>query len=450
MSTQIIYKSILFLSLTIFTTFINLYAGEYPKTLTAYLGTTPVLDGYISEGEYSDAESLTGTAGWFCGTTGIASEDSLDLSARIWYKHDGDYLYFAFDVSDNVIYGFDTERWLPHANENANSLIRGEGWPYFGDGIEFFMNPSYTWDDKKKSIGDGTIWQTIVSTHKSYAGGLEYGGLIQGIPYTEYAWTNYENWYANEHMKAAVRIKTEEEGSGYVVEWRISPNPCMQKEANTFVDLSKENKVGINLEFQDLDNLEDGLGSGNTSEFRHVDYLAELPGLRKNLAKSFATLVLKPEKMNPDNLSPAISENYESSLALPASHSLVLGTGNAIDVQSGDCGNNNLVINKVSPTEAAEAIVSFLWNDKTVYSSFDLTPEQTSSDLHFDLLSDGESLVKIGFENDSIRYYQNGNSTAWKIYEANSKYRIQIVADIQNKKYKSIGHFHSWQIIQIF
>ncbi len=299
MSTRIVYRPTLLLAIAILSSFIHINAGEYPKTLTAYLGSTPILDGFISEGEYSDAEFVTGVAGWYSDTdNGTASSDSLDLSVKVWYKHDGIHLYFAFDVCDNIIYGIDTERWLPAANPDANSLVRGEGWPFFGDGLEIMMNPSYTWNDTKKSIGDGTIWQTICSTHKSTAGGLTSGGLIEGVPFTEYAWTNYKEWYTKEYMKASVRIKTEDEGSGYVVEWRISPNPCMQIDENTFVDLSKESKVGINLEFEDLDNKEDGLGSGNLTEYRHVDYMTKLGALRKNIAKGFATLFLTPEKMN--------------------------------------------------------------------------------------------------------------------------------------------------------
>ena len=98
-----------------FSAAVNIYAGEYPRTLTAYRGTTPVLDGYISDGEYSDAESITGVSGWHS-DTGEASDDSLDLSVKVYYKHDGTYLYFAFDVVDNIIYGFDTELWTPEAN----------------------------------------------------------------------------------------------------------------------------------------------------------------------------------------------------------------------------------------------------------------------------------------------------------------------------------------------
>ncbi len=72
--------------------------------------------------------------------------------------------------------------------------------------------------------------------------------------------------------------------------------------------------------------------------------MTELEEYRKNIAKGFATLVLTPEKMNQDELSTVISEDYESSPDLPASHILNPGTGNEISVQTDKCGNNNLLI----------------------------------------------------------------------------------------------------------
>ena len=407
----------------------DLNAGEYPKTLTAYRGTTPVLDGYISEGEYSDAESVTGVSGWHS-DTGVPCDDSLDLSVKVYYKHDGEYLYFAFDVVDNIVYGYDTELWTPDRNPDANSLIRGEGWPWFGDGLEIMMNSTYTWNETKKSVGDGTIWQAICSMHKSTLGGLGVGGLIEGVPLNEYAWTNYKDWYTNEYMKASVRVKSEEEGSGFVIEWRISPDPCMQVSENTFVDLSKENKVGINLEFEDIDNPDDGNGSGNLTQFAHVDYMTKLDSYRKNIAKGFATLILTPEKMNPENSLSSISEDYESSQDLPASHNIV--SGNMIKVMQGVCDNSNLMISKLAE-DSASVIVPFLWMDEFVYSSFDVTPED--GNMHFKLMSENGPAVEVSFADDSIRYFQNGNSSAWMAFKEDSRYRIKIIADNKSKKY---------------
>lgn len=292
-------KTYLLIILGLFYACADVFAGEYPKVLTAYLGATPTLDGFISDGEYADAEFLKGVNGW-CSDTKKASKDTLDLSTKIWYKHDGTYLYFAFDVTDNKIYGFDTERWVPDANTNANDLTMKVGWPFFGDGIEIMMNPTYKWDNTQMAAGDGMGWQIICSTHKSTFGGLEYGGLIEGVPFSKYAWTNYKEWYVKEHMKATVRIKSEEEGHGYVVEWRISPNPCMQIDSSHFIDLTKENKVGINIEFQDLDEKDDGRGKGNLASYRHVDYLAKVGNFNKSIFKSFATLLISPATKNDD------------------------------------------------------------------------------------------------------------------------------------------------------
>jgi len=274
----------------------DLFAGDYPKVLIVYRGTTPTLDGYITESEYADAEFLTGVKGWFSGTI-IASSDSLDFSVKLWYKHDGSYLYFAFDVNDDVLFGYDIEKWAPDNNPNANELsYKDGGWPYFADGLEIFMNPTYQCDDNMKPLGDGMGWQVICSTLKSTLGGFGHGGLIEGVPYSEYAWGNYRNWIEKGFMKAVVRLKSKEEGRGYVAEWRISPNPCLQIDKERFVDLNKETRVGINFEFQDLDEKEKGYPG--LAHFRHVDYLSKADGFNKNFFKSYATLLITPEAMN--------------------------------------------------------------------------------------------------------------------------------------------------------
>ncbi|CAN0034216.1 unnamed protein product, partial [Chrysoparadoxa australica] len=148
---------------------------------TAYLGTTPTLDGYIDEGEYDDAEKIIGVSGWQSDTP-PASENAEDLSAVVWVKHDLNSLFFAFDVTDDIIYGFDIERWLPANNPNANELHLQRGWPFWGDGIEIMMNSTYRWEDGGKSVGDGRSWQFCCSTNKSILGGLGVGGLSSGLP----------------------------------------------------------------------------------------------------------------------------------------------------------------------------------------------------------------------------------------------------------------------------
>ena len=51
--------------------------------------------------------------------------DPRDLALRGWVKHDGKRLYFAFDITDDVLYGIDTPRWLPDENPKAHELTPG-------------------------------------------------------------------------------------------------------------------------------------------------------------------------------------------------------------------------------------------------------------------------------------------------------------------------------------
>ena len=79
----------------------TLSAGEFPRTLDAYAGRTPELDGVISKGEYSDATRFTGVSDWIAQFT--PTNDPKDLSVVGYVKHDDKYLYFAFDVTDDVL-----------------------------------------------------------------------------------------------------------------------------------------------------------------------------------------------------------------------------------------------------------------------------------------------------------------------------------------------------------
>lgn len=272
-------------------------SGEYEGVLKAYKGSTPVVDGILEEGEYADAEKLSGVRSWFSDTSPAAIFTE-DLSVDIWVKHDGEALYFAFDVSDDVLYGFDIDRWLPENNPKANELSR-EGWPWFGDGVEIMLNPTFTWDSngKKTCKGDGSSWQVVVSTHKSRLGGIGAGGLLEGEPRSgslgEAAWNTYQQWILNGDMTAAVRLKSEAEGRGYIVEWQINANPCIQIEAGKYWNSSLgETKIGINFEIQDLDSKE--AGQGNWSNFHHIDYWARVKPHSKTALKSWGTLILLP------------------------------------------------------------------------------------------------------------------------------------------------------------
>ena len=170
-------------------------AGEDPKTLDAYRGSTPKLDGVLAPGEWDDATSFTGVEGWR--PQFLPVERAADLSLRGWVKHDGQRLYFAFDVTDDVRYGIDTPRWLPGNNPKAHELTR-EGYPWFGDEIEVLINAANRWSGNEDSAGTGASWQMVCNLTKSRKGGVGVGGLLEGEPRRLLpAWETYGKWIAS-------------------------------------------------------------------------------------------------------------------------------------------------------------------------------------------------------------------------------------------------------------
>ncbi len=286
------FKSIMITTFSALALMTNLIAGEAPKMVIAFQGSTPTLDGIIQNGEWDDCDMYTGVKTWESDTK-PPSQDSLDLSVKMWIKHDGTSLYFAFDVMDDVLYGFDINRWVHANNPDANEMSP-KGWPWWGDGVEIMMNSTYKWQATGGCAGDGRSWQVVTSTHKSTLHGLEQGGLMAGEPRAT-AWNVYEQWAANGDMQVAVRLKDKTEGRGYVIEWRINPNPCMQIDENSFFDLSKAGMVGLNIEIQDLDEQEKG--AGNWSNMHHIDYLSKVGSNSKTDLRSFSTLSILPEKL---------------------------------------------------------------------------------------------------------------------------------------------------------
>ena len=270
-------------------------SGEWPKELHAYLGSTPELDGILSPGEYDDAESFLGTDGWNGDAEPVI--DSSDLSMIGWVKHDGENLYFAFDVVDDVLYGFDIERWVPDLNPNVHELTQ-EGWPWFGDSVEIMMNARYIWSSEnyENCEGNGHSWQMVASTHKSRAGGIGTGGMLEGEPRSsDAAWSTYQEWLLIGAMEAAVRIKSPDEGKGYIIEWMIKTDPCLEVSAGEFWHPGMgEVRMGMNIELQDVD--EEEKGEGYFANMHHIEFWAGESG-KKTWLKSWGTLILVPDAM---------------------------------------------------------------------------------------------------------------------------------------------------------
>lgn len=264
--------------------------GDSPQELKAYLGSTPTLDGEISSGEWDDATEVSGTQGWtaqFSPTTNTA-----DLSLRGWVKHDTERLWFAFEVKDDVLYGIDTERWLPEKNPQAHELTQ-QGWSWFGDEMEILLNPTNQWHGDEVAAGDGTSWQMVCNLTKSRLHGVGNGGLIEGEPRVkDSAWQTYQRWIKTGAMQAIA--KPLPQGKGYVIEWSIAFNPCLEVAADTFYRATDEaTRMGLNIAVGDLDEKE--RGEGNFGNFHHEDWWAGNKNTRTQL-KDWGTLILLPDK----------------------------------------------------------------------------------------------------------------------------------------------------------
>lgn len=265
-----------------------LHAGEWPRELKAFHGTTPQLDGILSDGEWSDAVAFDGVKGWtpqFSPTT-----DPADLSLKGWVKYDDKRLYFAFEVTDDVLYGIETDRWLSEKNPKAHDLTR-DGWPWFGDEMELLINATNSWKADENAAGNGTSWQMVCNLTKSRLGGIGTGGLLEGEPRSDAtAWHTYQRWIQTGAMEAVAKVRPDQ--SGYIIEWAVSFDPCLEvKPGMFFKPGEKEIRMGLNIAVGDLD--EKSKGDGNFGNFHHEDWFAGEKNKRTNL-RQWGTLVLMP------------------------------------------------------------------------------------------------------------------------------------------------------------
>lgn len=261
--------------------------GEFPRSLEAYRGSTPLLDGKISPGEWDDATEFSGVADWIPQFS--RTIDPKDLSLRGYVKHDGRRLYFAFDVTDDVLYGIDTPRWLPDENPKAHELTP-EGFPWFGDEMELLINASNRWVANENAVGNGSSWQMVCNLTKSRKGGVGVGGLLEGEPRKNaQAWLTYRSWIVSGAQEAVAKRKPD--GKGYVIEWAVSFNPCLEVEPGKFYSVAMGDRpMGLNIALGDLD--EKQKGAGNFGHFHHEDWFAGAKDVRTQL-RNWGTLWIR-------------------------------------------------------------------------------------------------------------------------------------------------------------
>ena len=260
--------------------------GPQPPALDAWPGTTPVLDGVLSAGEWADATRFTGVLNWT--HTFTATTDPHDLALTGYVKHDGKRLYFAFDVTDDVLYGLDTPRWLPKENPKAHDLTP-QGYPWFGDEMELLINATNHWSGHEGAAGNGGSWQMVCNLTKSRLGGIGKGGLLEGEPRSRpEAWATYQRWILTGAQQAVARRKPS--GHGYVIEWAVNFDPCLEVAPGKFYAPSMgDRSMGLNIALGDLDTPE--RGAGNFGNFHHEEWFAGDPQRRTEL-REWGTLRL--------------------------------------------------------------------------------------------------------------------------------------------------------------
>jgi SSS family solute:Na+ symporter len=278
-------------------------AAELKKpSLASYFGKAPILDGKISPGEWSDATEFRGVQDWVPEFSAVTN--AADLSLKGWVKHDLDRVYFAFEVTDDVLYGIETDRWLPKENSSAHVLTR-DGFPWFGDEIEILLNAPNTWNGHEGAAGNGASWQMVCNLTKSRLGGIGTGGLLEGEPRSDSkAWDTYQAWIKSGAQEAVAIRKPG--GRGYIIEWAVRFDPCVEIAPARFYSPSLgEMSVGLNIALGDLDT--PARGEGNYGNFHHEQWWAGARHTRTQkdnfgtlrlmgkLAKSIEAVFPKPE-----------------------------------------------------------------------------------------------------------------------------------------------------------
>ena len=183
-------------------------------------------------------------------------ESPEDLNFEGWVKHDGKYLYLAFDIQDDLFYGIETERWLPPQDPHAHAIgERLRGRPWFGDMIEILLYGRLM--DLQVPVGDvtgdGRGIQIIYNLTKSLEGGVGVPGMSPHGPGRSVE--NFENnkrWILEDIIETRTqRIDNE---NRYMVEVRIRLEGGIEIEEGTFWSIGKPDTVmGFNLSIGDVD-----------------------------------------------------------------------------------------------------------------------------------------------------------------------------------------------------
>lgn len=234
------------------------------RRLVCWRGETPRFDGRIDEDEYADASSFRWNAEWIeAMQQEISSRQDLDFEG--WIKHDGEHVYLALDVIDDLFYGIDTERWLPPQAPDAHVIgERERGWPWFGDMVEVLLYSRMldVGEPISDVTGDGRGIQIIYNLTKSHEGGVGVPGMLpHGPGRTVENWENNARWILDDVIET--RTVMHERENRYHVEFRIRLDGGIEiTDGGYWAAGDADTPIGFNLVVGDVDlpeNSPDGL-----------------------------------------------------------------------------------------------------------------------------------------------------------------------------------------------
>jgi SSS family solute:Na+ symporter len=138
----------------------------------------------------------------------------------------------------------------------------------------------------------------VCNLTKSRKGGVGVGGLLEGEPRRDpRAWTTYQKWILDGAQECAAKPKPA--GNGYIIEWAVSFNPCLEVAPGKFYSPEMGDRaMGLNIALGDLDEKEKG--AGNFGNFHHEDWFAGARNVRTQL-RHWGTLWIrtKPKPARP-------------------------------------------------------------------------------------------------------------------------------------------------------
>jgi SSS family solute:Na+ symporter len=151
---------------------------------------------------------------------------------------------------------------------------------------------------EENAAGNGQSWQMVCNLTKSRLGGIGKGGLMEGEPRRELsAWNTYQKWIVDHAMDCAAKPKPG--GKGYVIEWAVSFDPCLEVSPGVFYSTKLGDRaMGLNIALGDIDEKE--RGKGNFAHFHHEDWFAGTPQGRTRL-KEWGTLWIRTAAFSKKN-----------------------------------------------------------------------------------------------------------------------------------------------------